>query len=348
VQSVSEIPLVETTRGGMVESVHIGSIAVVDAAGVVSWSVGNPRLRTFPRSSLKPFQLLTLVARGGIARFGFTAAEVAVMAASHSGEPIHVATVSSVLGKVDAPPSALVCGVQAPGDVQSAERLAGAGQAPTALHNNCSGKHAGMLALTRLLGAPLDGYVEPDHPAQRAVRECLVDVLQLDPADLPVGVDGCSAPAYAVALDKMARGFALLGQPDQASTRWAAGLRTIAEAMRAHPELVGGTRNRVDTDLMRLGKGLVAKGGAEGYFCIGHPDGRGLALKILDGDGAQRARPVAAAMAARRLGWLAAHDLGGPLSGYGPAVPIHNWAGRRTGHVRPAAALAEEAEKETT
>jgi L-asparaginase II len=362
------LPLVEATRDGLVESCHVGVLAVADTRGELAWSIGDPGLRTFPRSALKPFQLLTLVARGGVERFGFTSAELAIMAASHSGEPVHIQAVESVLHKIGAGPDQLACGVHAPLAAEAAAALSQAGQTPSAIHNNCSGKHAGMLALARLLDAPLDGYIEPDHPTQCAIRACLVAVLGLPlppgkrhaatglplplgegqgeatglplplgqgqgegATDLHVGIDGCSAPAYAVPLRSMARGFALLAAPDRAPERWRSALATVAGAMRAYPELVGGTSGRTDTDLMRANPALVAKGGAEGYFCVGHPDGLGLALKVLDGDPGGRARPIAAVAAARRLGWT---DL--------PAAkPITNWAGLCTGELRPAPALGD-------
>lgn len=332
------VPLVEATRDGLVESLHLGALALADPSGELRWSLGDAHLRTFPRSALKPFQLLALVQRGGIERFGFTSAEVAIMAASHSGEPGHVATVESVLSKIDASAVDLRCGTHLPLAADAAATLARDGIQPSALHNNCSGKHAGMLALARLLDAPLEGYLDPSHPAQRAIRDCLVDVLTLDPSDLPVGLDGCSAPAYAVPLDRMARGFALLGAPERAPAGTAEGLRAIGDAMRAHPDLVGGSSGRVDTELMRLDRGLVAKGGAEGYFGVGHPDGLGLALKILDGDAAGRARSAAVVGAARRLGWVDPGD----LAEYGPGRPISNWAGHQTGQVRAAPPLLDD------
>jgi L-asparaginase II len=317
----------------LVESIHHGAVVVADAQGGVRWSVGDPALRTFPRSSLKPFQLLALVQRGGVERFGFTPPEIAVMAASHSGEPLHVSLVQSVLGKIDAPPDVLACGVHPPLHLGSAADLVRAGQPPSPLHNNCSGKHAGMLALARLLNAPLEGYLDPEHPAQRVIRDCLIEVLRLDPADLPCGIDGCSAPAYAVPLDRMARGYALLASSPGAFT-------TIADAMRANPEVVGGTSGRSDTELMRRPRRLVAKGGAEGYFCVGHPDGLGLALKILDGDPSGRARSAVAVGVAQRFGWLDQSDLQSPLADYAPGHPITNWAGRETGAVRLADPLS--------
>jgi L-asparaginase II len=332
----STVPLVEVTRGGIVESIHYGAIAVGDGQGRITWSAGDPDLLSFPRSSLKPLQALALVARGGIDRFSLTSDELAIMAGSHSGEAIHVETVLSVLSKIDAPPEALMCGVQVPLDVAAARALAASGTPASALHNNCSGKHAGMLALARLLGAPLADYIDPEHQAQRVIRDTLVDLLGLDPAHLPIGLDGCSAPAYAVSLRAMARGFALLSAPSKAPGAWQAPLETIASAMHSHPVLVGGSHHRLDTDVMRLQRGLVAKSGAEGYFCIAHPDGVGMALKIQDGDAANRARLLAAVTTVHRQGWLTDHDLANSLSEYGPELPLINLAGHRIGEVRPA------------
>lgn len=328
------VPLVKVTRGGIVESVHVGALAVVDAGGAIVWALGDPSLLSFPRSSLKPFQLLPLIERGGVERFGFTAAEVAVMAGSHSGEEIHTAAVSSVLAKIGAPPEALACGVHPPLNPLSAERLRASGAEPNALHNNCSGKHSGMLALARLLDAPLEGYLEPDHPAQVAIRAAIHEVLEPE-GETPMGLDGCGAPAYALTLRATARGFARLGNSDHAPARWREALGRVAAAMRAHPEMVAGTHGRIDTDLMRLGARLIVKGGAEGYAGAGHPQGQGLALKILDGDAARRAGHVALLASLQALGWLNDADAGA-LATYGPIKPVTNWAGRPAGEVRPA------------
>jgi L-asparaginase II len=331
------VPLAEVTRGGIIESIHVGALAVVDGDGAIVWALGDPALLSFPRSSLKPFQLLPLIQRGGVERFGFTPAEVAVMAGSHSGEAIHVAAVSSVLAKIGAPPAALACGVHPPLDPASAEQLRSAGAEPSALHNNCSGKHSGMLALARLLDAPLAGYLEPDHPAQVAIRAAIAEVLEPE-GEMPVGLDGCGAPAYALTLRATARGFARLGDSARAPDPWREPIGRVAAAMRAHPEMVAGTHGRIDTDLMRLNRCLLVKGGAEGYVAVGHPEGQGLALKILDGDAARRAVHVALIAALHTLGWIIDAD-GGALHEYGPLKPVTNWAGRPAGEVRPAGAL---------
>ncbi len=339
-EPVPFVPLVEATRGGIVESIHVGALAVVDTDGAIVWALGDPALLTFPRSSLKPFQLLPLIQRGGVERFAFTPAEVAVMAGSHSGEEIHVAAVRSVLEKIGASAEALACGVHPPLDIVSAERLRIEGREPSALHNNCSGKHSGMLALARLLGAPLEGYLEPDHPAQGLIRAAIMEVLEPE-GEMIAGLDGCGAPAYALTMRATARGFARLGKPDGAPDRWSEALGRVAAAMSAHPEMVAGTHGRIDTDLMLLKTGLLVKGGAEGYSALGHRDGYGLTLKILDGDAARRAGRVALIAALQALAWVSDAEVTGPLSAYGPVVPITNWAGRPAGDVRPAAAVLE-------
>src|SRR5207249_3244536 len=159
----------------------------------------------------------------------------------------------------------------------------------------------------------LDGYLDPQHPAQRAIRRALAEILELDEGALRPGIDGCSAPAYAIPLRSMAMGYARLTASDGAPAAWQAALRRIADAMRARPELVGGSVGRVDTELMRLDAGLVAKGGAAGYLTVAHPSGHGLALKVLDGDEGDRARHATIVAALLRLGWIERRHLDGPL-----------------------------------
>jgi L-asparaginase II len=313
---------VAVERGGVVESRHrVHAVRVERDEVAESW--GDPGLVTFMRSAAKPLQALPLAR----AYMSLSDEEVAIACASHGAAPEQLEAVKLLLARSWSSEDDLECG-----PVEGSR-----------LRHNCSGKHAGMLALARLLDAPLARYLDPEHPAQRAIRACLVDVLELDATDLPVGIDGCSAPAYAVPLATMARGFALLGAPEHAPAGWQSGLRSIGDAMRRHPELVGGTSGRADTELMRVSaRGLVAKGGAEGYFCVGHPDGLGLALKILDGDPSGRARSAAALSVAQRLGWLEPADLHGPLADYASGRPITNWSGRRTGEVRATSDMLRE------
>ena len=322
-------------RGGRVESVHRGALVVTDPQGGTLAALGDPGLVTFPRSGLKPFQLLALLRAGGVERFALSDTELAVMVGSHGGEPVHVETVAGILKKIGAGHSDLACGAHKPLDPRAAAALA---SAPTALHNNCSGKHTGMVALARLMGWSHEGYLASSHPVQVAIREALEGVLGITLDTASLAVDGCSAPTYAVPLRAAALGFGRLANPAAAPEQWRAPLTTIARAMRAHPLHVGGSLGRLDTDLMLLGRGLVAKVGAEGFFAVGHPNGQGLALKIMDGDPNWRAHPVAIMGALRTLGWLDAAEEE-RLARYGLVIPIVNWAGRRTGELRAGDAI---------
>ena len=287
-------PLVEVYRGGCVESEHRGAIAVVDAAGKVIAHAGDVNLVSYLRSSAKPFQLLPLIESGGADRLGFTAAELAIMAGSHSGEPRHVAAVQSILNKIGLSAEALQCGIHLPFNAESARALREAGQEPTVLYNNCSGKHAGMLAQAVDRGLSTDDYLNPQHPVQVTIRQRLAELGDIAVDDVTVGVDGCSAPCFAMPLRASALAFARLAdvsnQPQQA------GLARVAQVMMAHPEMVAG-EGRLDTDLMRAVPGrVVSKGGAEGYHGMGilRPDGSalGVAIKIADGDGRRGGHPV--------------------------------------------------------
>lgn len=314
------------------ESVHAGVLVVSRPDGTIR-SVGDPWLVTYPRSSLKPFQALALVAGGGIERFGLTDEELAVVCASHAGEAPHLAIIAGLLQKIGAPPEALRCGMALPGRLPGAHPPADA--SPSALAHNCSGKHAGMLALARLLDAPLEGYHRPDHPVQRAIRHALQETLGPD-ATRVVGTDGCNAPAYAVPVATMARAFGLLGRP---TGPFAGALDRLSRAMRRHPELVSGSSGFLDTTLMAAVPGLVAKRGAEGFFALGLPDGTGLALKVLDGDVAGRAVGPATIGALLALGVLDDTSLPPKLAAFGPVLRFSDLEGAPVGAIRPARTL---------
>ena len=300
-------PLVEVWRGETLESVHHGAVAVADDSGRTILAHGDPGLVTFLRSSAKPAQVLPLLASGAVERFGITEEEIAVMIGSHGGEPFHVATVRSILAKAGLDERDLMCGAHAPYHRPSARALRAAGREPTAVHNNCSGKHAGMLALAVTLGAPTATYLENDHPVQVRIRDAVATLAGIEPGELAVAVDGCSAPNFALPLERAAVLFARLMAPGvlPPGLREAAG-RAVA-AMRRHPEMVAGS-DRICTALMQAGScGLIAKIGAEGFYGLGYArDGRGygIALKISDGDG-DRARPAATLAALQAVGVLA-------------------------------------------
>jgi len=321
--------LVEVWRGGRVESEHRGAIAVVDANGQVIAHVGDVDLVSYLRSSAKPFQLLPLVESGAADRLGFTDAELAVIAGSHSGEPRHVAAVQSILDKVGLSEDALQCGVHMPFNAEAAQALRVAGREPTALHNNCSGKHSGMLAQAVDRGLSIHAYLDPQHPVQVTIRQRLAELGGITVDEIGMGVDGCSVPCFALPLRAAALAFARLTDARED------GLRRVSRVMMAYPEMVAG-EGRLDTDLMRaVPNRLVSKGGAEGYHGMGIvvKDGPalGVAIKIADGDGRRGGHPVVIEVL-RQLGVLDEAALA-QLQSY-RTWPITNHRGLEVGEVR--------------
>jgi L-asparaginase II len=321
--------LVEVWRGGRVESEHRGAIVVVDANGTAIARAGDIELVSYLRSSAKPFQLLPLVESGGADRFGFTAAELAVIAGSHSGEPRHVAAVQSILNKIGLREEALQCGVHVPFNAAAAKALRAEGREPSVLHNNCSGKHAGMLAQAVDRGLSTHDYLDPQHPVQITIRQRLAEMGGIAFDEISVGVDGCSAPCFAMPLRAAALAFARLAEARED------GLRRVARAMLDYPEMVAGA-GRIDTDLMRaIPNRLVSKGGAEGYHGMGLivKDGPalGIAIKIADGDGKRGGHPVIIEVL-RQLGVLDDAALM-QLQSY-RTWPVTNHRGLEVGEVR--------------
>jgi L-asparaginase II len=311
-------PLVEVTRGSFVESVHRGHLVAVDGRGRTVALLGSADAVTFMRSATKPFQALPLVSSGAADRFGLDGRELALGCASHNGEPLHTEAVLSVLGKTGLGVSDLRCGAHEPYAEGAAKALRERGESPTALHNNCSGKHAGMLALARHLGADVGTYRRPDNPVQRAVFGAISQFSGVPEGELRYATDGCGVPTFALGVGTMARMFARLVAPAETDGEatpealrpsvFAHAARRIVEAMTAHPEMVEGD-GELDTELMRAcGGHLVSKVGAEGVYaasvlpCERWPEGLGLAFKIEDGDKGDRARPTAAVEALRQLG----------------------------------------------
>src|SRR5262245_32740292 len=305
-------PLVEVTRGSLVESRHRGFIAVVDGAGAVVASLGDIKTPAWFRSAAKPFQTIPVITSGAAARYGFTPRELAVITGSHSGENAHLETVLSILNKIALDESALQCGAHMPFDDASAKRLRAENSEPRALHNNCSGKHAGMLAVAKHIGEPVDNYLDPDHPIQLRIRSALARFAGAPVDEIEVAVDGCGAPVFGLSVVAMARSYARLAAARHAGiepelTR-AAG--AVVSAMIEYPEMVGGTRDRLDTDLMLVAKGeIISKVGAEGAHLLGvkpnerYPKGLGIAVKIEDGD-VRRARDPVVIETLRQLGLL--------------------------------------------
>jgi L-asparaginase II len=329
--------LVEVTRGPLVESFHRGAFAVVDADGRVVRSAGDIDRPVFPRSAIKAIQALPLVEGGAAARLGFGPAEIALACSSHSGEPRHVETAAAMLARVGRDVSCLECGAHWPLRERSARELFAAGREPTALHNNCSGKHAGFVCLACDAGLDPAGYVQPGHFVQRRIAETLGEVTGACISDEVRGTDGCSIPTWAIPLRALARGFARFGTGHGLGPSRAEAARIIRESVAAEPFMVAGT-GKFDTGIMQaLGLRAFTKTGAEGVFCAALPElGLGVALKV--DDGATRASE---AVLARLI------ELHLPLVG-DMAVAVSRWAshtlrnrrGIEVGLVRPAGPLA--------
>lgn len=305
-------PLVEIKRGSVKESSHYGHIVAVDGGGREVAQLGAPERVTYLRSSAKPFQAIPLVASGAAERFHFSTQEVAIACGSHNGDPEHLRTVQSMLRKMGLDESALKCGTHEPYSPLAARELRERGEKPTVLHNNCSGKHAGMLALALHLGARIEAYDKPDHPVQVAITRAISQFSRLPLKSIQIGVDGCGVPVHGVPVRAMAEMYArLITPPENFDYTTRAACERIVTAMKAYPEMIGGETESLDTALMRIVPGgLIAKAGAEGLFTAGimpsekWPLGLGLALKIEDGDKGSRARRPAVVETLRQLGIL--------------------------------------------
>ncbi len=332
--------IVQVTRGHRVESEHHVDACALDARGEVVLADGDIDTPVYLRSAAKPFIAAAAIAAGVRERFGLEPHEIAVMAASHFGQPFHVDAVGSILRKIGLDATALQCGTHLPYDEASAHALIRSGTAPSPLHNNCSGKHAGILALALALGADPSGYLRLDHPAQQAILAFCARLHGDDAATWPIGVDGCGIPVYATSLRRAALAFARLATLEGCSERDAASLAIVREAMLACPDYVAGT-GQLDSVLMRVGAGKVAcKAGAEGVHgvaAIGR--GFGYASKVRDGTG--RARGPSTVAALRALGTL---DPGQAteLAPFGAPI-VYNRAGREVGRVRVADVAIEQA-----
>ena len=344
-------PLLELRRGNIVESVHSGTIAVVDANGRLIASCGDPAVVAFLRSSAKPFQALPFVERGGVEYFGFAPHELAVCCASHEGSDMHVQTVQSMQAKIGVEEGQLQCGVHLPGDVQAFKSLILESRQPTQNQNNCSGKHTAMLACARMRGLPLENYLDPGHPIQRDILATFAEMCLLSVDQVERGIDGCSAPNFAVPLSSAALAMARLCDPHELSEARQSACRKITAAMTLHPEMVS-AYGEFDEQLMRAGEGrIVCKRGAEGYQILGlmpgvlgsGSPGVGIALKVSDGDAGRmaldlsvstRVRPAVSLEVLHQLGALSSKQEEA-LASFGPVKAIKNHRGIVTGQSRP-------------
>jgi len=344
-------PILELTRGEVTESTHYGSIAVVDSHGKLLTSYGDPGTVAFLRSSAKPFQVLPFVERGGVEHFGFSEQELALACASHEGSDEHVHVVEAMQSKVGLDESFLQCGSHMPGDVSAYKRLIKNDEAPTPNRNNCSGKHTAMLAHAKMRGLSLDTYLELNHPVQQDILVSFAEMCLLPSNQVHLGVDGCSAPNFAVPLFNSALAYARLCDPHALPETRASSCQKITSAMMAHSEMISST-TEFDCRLMQAGaRKIVCKRGAEGYQAIGllpgavHADslGIGIAIKIMEGDLGQRkpdltaysrVRPAITLEILKQLGALSEAQLK-ELEEFGPVKPVTNHRGIVVGSSRP-------------
>ena len=321
----SLVPLIELTRGGTLECQHAGAIAVVDTRGKLLAHAGDPHWMTFTRSTLKALQALPFMEAGGPRKLGFDERDVAMLCASHSGETMHVSQVQHMLDMAGVSYKRLQCGCHIPYFVEL-----GVAPAPEHIdqrHHNCSGKHVGFLAYCVQHGLSLDDYLDPDHPLQQAIRRDVARAAGLPPQDLRLGIDGCSAPNYAMPLSGLARAYARLASGEQDS-EFGASFAQMSAAMTAHPDLVSGT-GRNDEAFMRAGRGdWVTKVGADGVQAIASKS-RGQAIAIKIGDGSKTALFAASVEAMDQAGWLDQRQRA-ELEPWRAAV-IANWRGTPVG-----------------
>jgi len=333
-------PLVEVRRGSIVESRHRGHVASVSGDGLLLASLGEPETVTYLRSSAKPFQAVPLLTSGAADRFGFDEREIAIACGSHSGEDVHAEVVAAMLRKIGLDETFLKCGVHEPFDRETADRLRASGEQPGILRNNCSGKHTGMLALALQLGVPPETYDHPESPVQQAILRAVSQFSGVVVEEVAVGTDGCGVPVFGMPVRAMALMYArLVAPPDEFDEKTNRACRRIVAAMTAHPEMVGGTRERFDTEVMRAAPArVVSKVGAEGVYtagvlpCAEWPRGLGLAFKIEDGED-RRARPTVAVESLRQLDVLDedAHEALSPYSTFA----VRNHRGDIVGEIRP-------------
>ena len=319
-------------RGERVESEHRVAWAVTDVDGRLYGSAGDVARPVFPRSAVKPLQALVLVESGAAERFSVSERELALACASHGGEPEHVDLVRAWLARLGLDGAALECGAHPPTHGPSAARLVAAGHSPERVHNNCSGKHAGMITVARHLGAPVAGYSRADHPVQRLVAGALRAMTGM--SDLPApAVDGCGLPTHPLPLARLATALARFGRPPAALPQArAAACARVRAAMTAHPHLVAGT-GRLCSELMAVAPDVLVKTGAEGVYAACLPgQGLGLALKVEDGAG--RAAEVALLALLRALGALAPAAAAALAERARPQ--LRNHAGLVVGRIEPA------------
>jgi L-asparaginase II len=343
--------LANVYRGDHLESFHSGSIAVVDSLGRLLAFAGDPALVICLRSAAKPFQALPLLEYGGDEEFDLTGEEIAITCASHGGEPVHVATAGALLRKGDFDEDDLLCGAHMPYDEKAAAELRASGEEPSPLHNNCSGKHAGMLLATKVMDLPSARYIDGEHPLQSVIRGTLGDFAGVDAQQIPTAIDGCGVPAFFLSLHRTAYAFARLmatgeGAAPGSLERYATSAGHVIEAMTAFPYFVAGAWSMTTPLMEALAGGLVAKEGAEGLYAmavapsfastlterlkLADDCAIGIALKIDDGSMTRGRNPVIL----KTLEMLGVDVSARPELQRYREWPLRNVVGTLVGHVR--------------
>jgi L-asparaginase II len=332
---MSNPALVEVVRGGLVESRHNGAVAVADVAGRLIFALGDVERPVYPRSAIKALQALPLIESGAADRYGFGAEELALACASHSAEPAHVETAARMLARAGLDAGALKCGAHWPIHQPSAQALARSGSVASALHNNCSGKHAGFLCAACAMEVDPASYVEAAHPVQREVRAALESLTGIALAQDICAIDGCSVPTWAVPLGALARGFARFASGEGLGPERAKAAARLRAACAEKPWHVAGT-GRFCTEIMRaFGARVFVKTGAEGVYCAALPE-QGLGIAVKCDDGAGRAAEVM--MAATIACFLKSDEDRAALARF-VRPRLRNWNGIEVGGLRPTAAI---------
>ena len=332
-QIVSNPVLVNTLRGDIVDMRHRGAVAVCDPRGRVVMSHGDVEALSYPRSSIKALQAIPLVESGAADHFGLSDAELALACSSHSAELSHTQTVEAWLTRIGLDEHALECGAHEPMHAGTAESMIANGMVPSRLHNNCSGKHAGMLTTTRFLNEDTQGYIDREHPAQQRWLETVGELVDLDLLQLPWSYDGCGIPVVAMPLASVAKAFARFAAPDDLPQQRAESISRIAGSIAAQPFMVAGT-GRLCTELMQVtGRAVMAKTGADGYFAASLPEqGLGIAIKI--DDGSREATEVALLATLRHMNALTNDQL--DVLAERIRIPVVNTLGVVAGYREPA------------
>ncbi len=323
--------LCEVLRGGLPASLHRGHVAVADAGGRLLYRYGDPAFRTHARSVLKPLQLVAVVDSGAADQFSFSDEELAVMAGSHSGSARHTAAVRGILSRIGLDESALECGVHHPVDAEEGKLVHEGKRGPSPLHNNCSGKHAGMLAVCRRMGWDHKGYVSPAHPVQEYILDRVGRLMGVGPfKQMTLAIDGCGVPTPYVELKSLAVGFARLAKAE-AAVPYATSLGRISRAMVSEPYMVAG-RDRLCTAIMTvLRDDVVSKGGGEAVYCAASRS-RGIAVCVKVEDGTARGTGPAVIETLRQLG-VASEKQVAELAEFS-RTPVRNCRGEVVGEIR--------------